>query len=491
MMNRFVRLNPYNKFVLLFLFTGFPLMAQVTLPKIIGHNMVLQRNKPVAIWGWASSGEHITVKFGNQLKETTTDTSKQWMIKLDPLQASDRPSEMVIAGTNTIVLENILVGEVWLCSGQSNMEYSMRKNSKSSLQQSRLKPAEDELDIARNPNIRIFLVNRKTMSPDPGHKGWNIAQDSALRLFSAVGYFYAKELYKELHVPIGVISSAVSGSRIEPWISKEAFATSVHFNKDDTFKISGEAGKFYPDMIQPLVPFTLRGFLWYQGESNCFLSETIQYAFKMELLINSWRNAWMDKALPFYYVQIAPFYYSTSQQRIPTTEETLPKFREAQSLALKIPHTGMAVITDLVDSLNGIHPPYKAEVGRRLSLWALSKVYGKEVVYSGPMYKQMKTNGNNIEIEFDHVGSGLISNDGKPLNWFEIAGSDGKFVRANAVIKDNKLIVSSPTVLSPVEVRFAWNEAAQPNLFNNEGLPAVPFRTNNPLLKLYQPIFNE
>jgi sialate O-acetylesterase len=358
----------------------------------------------------------------------------------------------------------------------------MRKNSKTSSAKGQ-KLAEDELEIAKNPNIRIFLVNRKSMRPDPEHKGWNIARDSALRPFSAVGYFFAKELYKELHVPIGMISSAVSGSRIEPWISSEAFDSSPYFNKNDTLKISGDPGKFYPDMIQPLSPFGLRGFLWYQGETNCFLSETIQYAYKMQLLIESWRKAWLDQLLSFYYVQIAPFYYSRSKQKIALTEETLPKFREAQALALKLPYTGMAVITDLVDSLDGIHPPYKSEVGRRLSLLALAKDYGKKIVYSGPMYKQMKVVGNKIEIEFDYCGIGLISRDGKSLDWFSIAGADGKFVPADAVIEGNKVVISSPVVPFPVEARFAWNEIAQPNLFNKEGLPAVPFRTNNPLLK--------
>jgi sialate O-acetylesterase len=196
----------------------------------------------------------------------------------------------------------------------------------------------------------------------------------------------------------------------------------------------------------------------------------------------------VDTSLPFYYVQIAPFYYSHSKQKIPTTEETLPKFWEAQALALKISNTGMAVITDLVDSLDGIHPPYKSEVARRLSLWALAKVYGKDLVCSGPIYKQMKIVDGKIDIEFDYCGSGLISRDGKPLDWFSIAGADGKFVTANAAIKGNIVEVSSPSVSSPVEVRFAWNEVAQPNLFNKEGLPAMPFRTNNPLLNLFDPI---
>jgi sialate O-acetylesterase len=480
------KLNIIRGIVILLLFTGHSMKAQITLPKVIGHNMVLQRGKPVYIWGFASAGEHITVKFNNQVRETITDGSKRWQVILSPLPASDIPAEMVITGMDTIKLENILVGEVWLCSGQSNMEYSMRKDGRASALLNGQKPTEDALATAKNNNIRIFLVNRKFMTPDPNHKGWNIARDSALRPFSAVGYFFAKELYKALHVPIGIISSAVPGSRIEPWIPSEAFDTSKYFSKNDTLKLSGEPGKFYPNMIGPLSPFVLRGFLWYQGESNCFLAETIQYAYKMQLLINSWRKAWMDKSLPFYYVQIAPFYYSQSKGKVTLTEETLPELRESQALALKLSNTGMAVITDLVDSLNGIHPPYKSEVGRRLSLWALAKDYGQNVVYSGPMYKQMNVIGNKIEVEFDYCGSGLISRNGKPLDWFTIAGSDGKFVPANAEIMGDKVVVSSPLVPAPVEVRFGWNEAAQPNLFNKEGLPAAPFRTNNPLVKLYQ-----
>ncbi|HEY4785321.1 MAG TPA: sialate O-acetylesterase, partial [Bacteroidales bacterium] len=212
------------------------LHAQVILPKILGNNMVLQREKNVPVWGWASANEHITVKFNNQVKETVTDASGHWLVMLDPLAASDKPREMVISGTNTITLSNILVGEVWLCSGQSNMEYSMRKNSKFIQYFKGEKQPEDELKTADNPDIRIFLVNRKFMKPDPAHKGWNLAKDSALRPFSAVGYFFAKELYKALHVPIGMISSAVSGSNIEPWISQEAFYSSPYFKETDTTK---------------------------------------------------------------------------------------------------------------------------------------------------------------------------------------------------------------------------------------------------------------
>ncbi|MDP4274709.1 MAG: sialate O-acetylesterase [Bacteroidota bacterium] len=462
------------------------LSAQIVLPKIISNNMVLQRNKPVVIWGLAAAGEHITVKFSNQVKVAVADTSKHWQVVLDPMEASANPREMIISGSNAVKLENILVGEVWLCSGQSNMEYSMRKHCKIAEMKGE-KASKNELALAKNPNIRIFLVNRKFMSPDPRHKGWEIAQDSALKLFSAVGYFYGKELYKNLNVPIGMISSAVSGSAIEPWLPSDA---AMKLKENDFIKKNSEHGKFYSSMISPLAPFTISGFLWYQGETNCFLNEDVQYAYKMRLLINIWRKAWANDSLPFYFVQIAPFSYSQSKGKEVLTKETLPKFREAQTFALNIPHTGMVVITDLNDSISELHPFHKPEVARRLSLWALAKVYGKNTVYSGPVYKQMKIKGSKIELEFDYCGSGLVSRDGKPLDWFEISGADGIFVPAQAEIKGNKVIVSAVSVRSPRAVRFGWDETARPNLFNKEGLPAASFRTDNPLLKEYLKIYH-
>jgi sialate O-acetylesterase len=461
------------------------LQAEVILPKILGHNMVLQCDKKVPIWGWAAPGEHITVKFKGQTKETVADISKKWQVMLDAMPASDQPAEMQVIGSNTVTLDNILIGEVWLCSGQSNMEYTMRKNSKAEQNLVVGKPTEDELEVAKNPNIRIFLVNRKFMSPEPNHKGWNVARDSALRTFSAVGYFFAKNLYNQLHVPIGMISSAVPGSAIEPWISAGAFASSSYFASTDSLKHSKEVGKFYPTMVEPLIPFAMRGMLWYQGETNCFQNETLQYAYKMRLLIESWRSAFKDNELPFYFVEIAPFYYSKSKGKYPLTDQTLPNFREAQSLALQLPHTAWVMTSDLVDSLDNLHPGHKREIGRRLSLVALSQTYGKNMEYSGPVFSQMKLKGNKIEIEFDHCTDGLVSCNGQPLDWFAIAGADGKFIPADAVILDNKVIVSAASVPKPTQVQFGWNEAAKPNLTNKDGLPAVPFRTQNPLLKAY------
>ncbi|WP_338875292.1 sialate O-acetylesterase [Spirosoma sp. SC4-14] len=463
---------------------SFQLKAAIVLPRILGHNMVLQQGKPLVIWGKASAGETVNVQFAGQSQTTSADAAGKWSVTLKPLKASAVPSELIMSGTNTIRLQNILVGEVWLCSGQSNMEYTMRKNSKvnPSLATKSVdghNPV-DELTYANNPQIRIFLVNRKELSkPDSLHRGWAMAQDSALRSFSAPAYFFAKELYKNLNVPIGVISSAIPGSRIEPWISEAAFRDDTYYENQ---KIEGEPGKFYEPMIRPLAPFALKGFLWYQGESNCFLKETITYSHKLKTLITSWRSAWNERELPFYYVSLAPFNYSESKGKIILTKETLPEFREAQELVLGLPQTGMIVTTDLASDLSDIHPPFKWEIGRRLALLALANTYAKkEIVGEGPVFEKMKVKGRAIELHFSHTGSGLLSKDGQPLTDFSIAGTDGVFVRAQALIEGKKVIVSAPNVVSPVAVRFAWDEAAQPNLFNKEGLPARPFRTDNPL----------
>ncbi|HEY4324858.1 MAG TPA: sialate O-acetylesterase [Mucilaginibacter sp.] len=472
------------------LFYNFNSKAEVILPQILGNNMVLQCNKPVPIWGTAAIGEKVVVTFANQTKTALPDESGNWKVVLDPMLASAQPRILTISGTNTIKLNNILVGEVWLCSGQSNMQYEMRKNSKvAKPDTSTANSPVDELERAHNPEIRIFLVTQKNLGKsDSTHTGWNIAEGTALRDFSAAGYFFAKNLNHDLNVPVGIISSAVSGSRIEPWAPLVAFDAVPYF-KANNVKIDGDPGKFYAKMIQPLAPFAISGFLWYQGESNCFLGESITYTYKMEALINSWRKLWHNEAMPFYYVQIAPYYYSKAKSIIPCTEEREPEFREAQTMALKIPHTGMIVTTDLNDNINNLHPPFKWLVGQRLELLALTKTYGKhDVVFSGPIYKRMRVKGNKIILSFEHTDGGLISHDGKPLDYFSIAGSDGKFFNADAVIEGGKVVVSSPEVTSPAEVRFAWNEAAQPNFYNKSGLPAIPFRTNNPLKFTYSNI---
>jgi sialate O-acetylesterase len=465
--------------------------AQLSLPKILGNDMVLQRNQLVPIWGYAKVGEEVTVSFNQQTKKTITDKNGNWQIMLDAMQASEIPSKLIIqSNKQTIVLTDILVGEVWLCSGQSNMEYQMRKLAKTKLPAGVTDWPLNEVETAHNTNIRIFLVERKKMKPDSTHSGWSVAEDSALRAFSAVGYFFAKKLQEELNVPVGIISSSVSGSRIEPWTPREAFTALPFFQNqiDATHKIDGDPGKFYSTMIEPVAPFALKGFLWYQGESNCFLNERLQYAYKMKALIEQWRKLWNNNQLPFYYVQIAPYEYSKVKDSLKTyTQQSLPEFWEAQQLALQIPNTGMVATVDLNFNLPDLHPVNKWDVGKRLTICALNKTYAKkDIVAMGPVYKNMKIVGNTIELSFDYEGKGLISKDEKPLTGFVIASNDGNFVAANAVIKNNKVIVSSENITKPVAVRFNWNEALHPNLYNKDGLPAMSFRTDNPLINQFK-----
>ncbi|WP_201983908.1 sialate O-acetylesterase [Hymenobacter rubidus] len=440
--------------------------------------MVLQREKPVPIWGMAAPGETVTVQFAGQHPSTKADAAGKWQVLLKPLQASAVPAELLISGTNTIRLHNVLVGEVWVCSGQSNMEYTMRKNSKVTRPDVPGPNPVDELNVAHNPAIRIFLVNRKTLpKPDSLHRDWAVAEDSALRSFSAAAYFFAKELNKRLNVPVGMVATSVPGSRIEPWISTEAFAKDPAFTGQ---KVDGEPGKFWEPMVRPLVPLAMRGFLWYQGESNCFLAETSTYTQKMRTLISSWRTSWGDQSLPFYYVSLAPFKYSDTHDKVVLTRETLPLFREAQAAVLQVPHTAMIETTDLANTEGGIHPGFKWEIGRRLALLALANTYKVPgVVAEGPVFRSLKVKGDVATVSFASAAP-LVSKDGKPLTDFTIAGPDGVFVPAQARLQGSQVLVSAPGVQRPTAVRFGWDEVAQPNLFSEAGLPARPFRTDKP-----------
>lgn len=450
--------------------------AKILLPQILSSNMVLQRDKPINIWGFAAAGEWVTVTFAGQKKEALTDNNGNWAIVLNPLKTSAQPQSMLISGSNTIELSNILVGEVWLCSGQSNMEYAMRKLAKiPKPKNEKLGFPANEVAHAKNKQIRIFLVNRKTLiKPDSIHKSWSAAEDSALRAFSAVGYFFAKELQQKLNVPVGVISSAVPGSAIEPWISEKAFADEAYF-KDK--KVGNDPGKFYTPMIEPLAKFKINGFLWYQGETNCFLNENISYAYKMKTLINLWRKAWGESNLPFYYVQIAPFDYSKQKsEKVLLSADTEPAFWEAQKQLLRLPNTGMISTSDLNDNGSDLHPTYKWEVGRRLALWALAKTYHQKIDFSGPIYQTATFKANQAILDFEH----LNAKDSGTVAGFTLAGADGKFVPANAEIKAGKVWVSAKDVMHPKAVRYNWAENPSGNFYSN-GLPALPFRTDNPL----------
>jgi sialate O-acetylesterase len=415
-------------------------LADVKLPEIIASHMVLQRDQPLPIWGTADPGEEVTVKLDEATASAKADAKGNWKVVLPAVKADGKAHRMTVSGKNKIELEDILIGEVWLGSGQSNMKMGIGKSSKGGA----------AIAASKNPKIRLFSIQPRGRAPGP----WAECSPEVLRSkaygnwggFSGVLYYFGQRLHKDLDVPVGLISSTKGGTNIESW--------------------TGPKGGWYKGMITPVIPFSIRGVVWYQGEAN--VGNGLQYADKMKTLIEGWRKDWGND-FPFYFVQLPSYSYKPGQ---------LPPIWEAQAASLKIPNTGMVVTTDVAD-LKNIHPGNKFDVGNRLALWALAKDYKKDLVYSGPLYKSMNVKGNKIQLTFAHVGGGLTSRDGEPLSEFEIAGADGKFQPAKAVVEGDTVVVEAKEVASPAQVRFGWHNATNPNLINKEGLPASPFQTDN------------
>lgn len=415
----------------------FPALADVTLPKVIDSNMVLQQKQPLPIWGKADPGEKVVVKIDRAEVSTTADAKGDWKVELPAMKADGKTHQMTVSGKNEIKLDNILIGEVWLGSGQSNMKMGINACGPR---------AKKDAAAANYPKIRLFSRQPKNRAPgpwaecsptvlgDPAYGNWGG--------FSGALFYFGERLHKELDVPIGLISSTKGGTPIAAWTPPD--------------------GELHTSMTAPVVPFAIRGMIWYQGEAN--LGMGLKYAESQKTLIKSLRGLW-GYDFPFHFVQLPPY----------KAKGKMPTFWEAQASSLKIPDTGMIVTTDIGGS---VHPLNKWDVGSRLALWALAKQYKKEIVYSGPLYKSKTVNGNKIQLTFAH-GGGLKSRDGKPLNLFEIAGADGKYVPANAVIQGDMVVVGADGVASPVNVRFGWNEVVKPNLVNEAGLPASPFQTDN------------
>ncbi len=459
-------------------------MAQLVMPEIFSDNMVLQRDKPVPVWGMASPGKTVNVSFAGHSETATADQSGYWKVMLPSMPSNIVPQSMMIQGESYLSFKNILVGDVWLCGGQSNMEYPLDRSI-----YGYVGPAKGpdvaalEVKAAKPKGVRYIMIDRVLNKfPKLPTKGWVTGEDSTVKFASAIGYFFAKEINSKTEVPIGVITSAWGGTRIEPWVPESEWASSPIFRdsvKGDQFTIHGaRPATLYKGMILPMGPFAIKGVLWYQGESNVMAHDYQTYSEKFRLLVDSWRKLFNDPDMPFYYVQLAPYSYSSRKGRVHKVD-LLPYHWEAQTSSLALKNTGMVVTTDLVDKLSDIHPSYKWEIARRLSLTALHGVYQQnDIVYSGPMFSSAKRKKKVIEVSFEHVGGGLASSDGKPLNWFTIAGADQVFIPAEAVIKGNKVVVSAPSLKKPLYVRFAWSENAQPNFINKEGLPAVPFRTD-------------
>jgi sialate O-acetylesterase len=449
--------------------------------------MVLQRDLAVPIWGRAAPGETVSVRFAGQTKHGTADAGGHWRVSLDPLTASATPRDLVIAGANTITLHDIVVGEVWLCSGQSNMEMAVGVATAGAAPESAHDPAlAAELPTADFPGIRLFRVEKKRRPADVVSAGWTACRGDALARFSAAGFFFGRELHHALNVPIGLIEAAWGGSRIEEWTPDAAYArlepilgagAAQKFERDASL-----VGRNYEAMVRPLAPFALRGVLWYQGESQIVAyNDGLCYADKFSIFVASWRAAWGRPDLPFYSVQLAPYAYSERKDALVHADDELPKLWEAQLRSTAIPHTGLVPIGDTVEDVHAIHPGGKSIVGHRLAALALTHTYGQEgLVAAGPRFLRAEFHGAAAVVRFSDTDGGLIAQGGPELAGFELAGADGRFAPARAVIRGDAVEVTSPRIAAPVAVRFAWHETARPHLASRAGWPAYPFRSDGP-----------
>ena len=509
------------------------LYGEIRLPKIFGNHAVLQRDKKVAIWGWGEPGERVTVSFVGQIKSSRVEQDGSWKVELDEMQAQAVGSDLTVQGSESdlVTLKNILVGEVWMASGQSNMAWRL----------SRTEGATEEIAIAKFPAIRMYITKLRTAAePKEDLEGsWFETTPENAGEFSAVGYYFAKRLQGELDVPVGIIRTAWGGkpsqafttleklstkpegkelvdylanqmaaydaeeeqkkfeARLAEWEEKVATikaenAAMVEMAKEDpSLEVtkkkaprkpsppivpnlnSKSPAAIYNAMIHPWVGYGMRGTIWYQGESN--RNRAKQYETIFPLLIEDWRERWGEE-FPFYFVQLANFQEPSKE---PGVANPWAELQNAQRLTLSLPKTGMAVINDIGDAKD-IHPQNKKDVGERLARWALAKDYGRaDLVFSGPLYSGSVIEGNQIRVVFDHA-DGLKSRDGESLERFEIAGADQKWYWAEAVIEGKSVVVSSEEVPEPVAVRYAW--AANPegaNLVNGEDLPASLFRTDD------------
>jgi sialate O-acetylesterase len=461
----------------LFIFCRLSSFSEVRLPAILGDHMVLQQQGEVKLWGWCDAGEKITVKvsWDTATYKTTGSSNAKWMLKIKTPEAGG-PYKITIQGYNFIELQDVMIGEVWICSGQSNMEMNYNWG---------LKQYTGDVNDATNKHIRFFHIPRLTSNfPQDDTKGkWVVCNPNDVKLFSLVGYFFGKSLQENLNVPVGLINASWGGTPAETWTPKEII------EKDSILKQAAALLKpatgwpvvpasTYNAMIYPLTNFNIAGAIWYQGEANTGTAKT--YHTLLTAMISSWRNAW-QKDFPFYYVQIAPFTYGDNINGA--------LLREAQTKTLSYPKTGMIVITDFVPDVKDIHPPMKKEVGGRLAAYVLADNYGKSGgSYKSPMYRSMKIEKDKIRISFDNAGKGLIvKGEGAPTEFY-IAGEDKIFLPAKAKIENNTVMVWNKLVKYPVAVRFGFTNTSIPNLFSKEarpdgtvgrGLPVNLFRTDD------------
>ena len=482
--------------------------AEVKLPALISDNMVLQQDLPANVWGWADAGEKVSVKFGDKSAEATADAKGRWGVKLAEL-ASGATGELTVAGTNTLTIKNVAVGEVWVCSGQSNMEFTVRGAMN----------ATEEISGADFPMIRHFTVARVAKGePQEDCAGkWEVSTPQTVANFTAVGYFFGRELHKVLKVPVGLIHSSWGGTAAELWTPWPVLSADPDFKSitaawqksveeypaakakyDAEMEVWREAEKkakeagtpppaqphaphggdivgspssLFNGMIAPLLPYTIRGVTWYQGESNAGAATLYRKLFPT--MIESWRLAWREPDSAFLFVQLANYMPRHDEP----TDTNWARLREAQTMTLELPHTGMALAIDVGDAAD-IHPKDKQTVGKRLALAAEATVYYRDVEYSGPMFGGAQVEGEKVRLTFRN-GEGMKPAEGEKVKGFSIAGEDRKFVWADAEIAGDHVIVSSPEVKAPASVRYAWADNPECNLINAAGLPASPFRTDD------------
>lgn len=454
-------------FSIILLFFTLALQANIRLPNILSSNMVLQQKSTTKLWGWASPGEKIkiTSSWDNQTTEVTADGNANWLIELKT-PAAGGPYNIAFQGGNKIVLENVWIGEVWVCSGQSNMEWNYSTGIKSI--------KEDFAQLGKL-NIKLFNIPKTTSktAQDDINSTWTACDSNTLKTFSAVGYYFGKHLSQDLNVPIGLINSNWGGTPAETWTPGQLVENNTVL-KDAATKNAPTPwwpvapGYTYNAMIAPMVNYGIAGSIWYQGESN--RDTPASYTELINTMLGAWRKAW-NKEFPFYYVQIAPFKYEKYNVGA--------LVREAQSKNLSTAKTGMVVISDLVTDTLNIHPTNKKDVGIRLANLALAETYGlKKTGYKNPIFKSFSVEKSDVLIEFDYAEAGLTIKGDKPKEIF-IAGADKMFYPAKVKIKGNKIVVSNGQVKAPVAVRYQFSNAGIGNLFSKAGLPVVPFRTDS------------
>ena len=458
--------------------------AAVKLPKIFSDNMVLQRERPIIIWGWADPHEKIRIILNRQDKIFYAGKDGRWKVVLLP-ERGGGPYDLIVKGTNTIQLHDVMIGDVWVTAGQSNMLFAVRKSLN----------AEQEMATANYPNIRQFKMdNAASINPEEDYKNgrWRVCNPKTVGDFTAVGFFFAREIAKEINVPIGIINISRGGTNIENWISLEAFKKSNAFTElvastrniipDTSIIAQGGKGSLnnYPGllfngMINPIVSLPIKGVLWYQGEAN--IGRAYEYRKAFALLINDWRERWGQGDFPFYFAQLSSYKgnHGTSNNGSMWAE-----LRESQAQALALPNTGMAVTIDIGDPQD-IHPRNKQDVGKRLAAIALNKTYGKPVSWSGPHFRALFMENDKVRVSFDHATPGLVTRgNSSEVKGFEIAGTDGKFYPATATIEGDQVVLQSAAVKIPAAVRYAWaDNSMDANLYNKDGFPAAPFRTDD------------